>query len=59
MNKTLYSAKDSCGKPHLPGKYTENWGLSDPTGKSDDVFIKTIQTIENHVLRLKEMLADS
>lgn len=45
--------------PHLPGKYTENWGLADPTGQSDAVFIETIQTIENHVLRLKEMLADS
>ncbi len=30
----------------------EDWGLSDPTGKPDEEFIKTINTIETKVLKL-------
>jgi len=40
--------------PYLPCKHREDWGLDDPTGKSDDEFIKVIQQIEEKVLRLKE-----
>lgn len=39
--------------PYVPCKYREDWGLEDPTGKSDDEFIKTARTIENKVLDLK------
>ncbi|MPM89756.1 hypothetical protein SDC9_136868 [bioreactor metagenome] len=35
--------------PFLPGKYVEDWGLEDPTGKSDEEFIKTAKIIENKV----------
>ena len=28
--------------PTIPCKYREDWGLNDPTGKSDDEFSKTI-----------------
>ncbi len=31
---------------------TEDWGLDDPTGKSDEIFIETINTIERKVLEL-------
>lgn len=37
--------------------YTENWGLEDPTGQSDEVFEETIQTIYNKILALKEKLS--
>ena len=38
--------------PVLPCKHREDWGLEDPTGKSDNEFINVIQTIENKILDL-------
>lgn len=32
--------------PAMPCKYREDWGLTDPTGKSDDEFTATIRLIE-------------
>ena len=29
-----------------PCKHREDWGLNDPTGKSDEEFVKVIKTIE-------------
>ena len=40
--------------PMLPCKHREDWGLEDPTGKSDEEFIKTVQVIEQKILDLKE-----
>lgn len=40
--------------PIIPSKHKEDWGLEDPTGKSDDVFIKTIEDIERRIIELKE-----
>ena len=42
--------------PFLPCKYREDWGLNDPTGKSDDEFISVIKIIEGKIIQLKEML---
>ena len=39
--------------PLLPCRHREDWGLDDPSGKSDDVFIQTIKAIENKILALK------
>ena len=39
--------------PYLPCRYREDWGLQDPTGKCDEEFIKTIETIHNKILDLK------
>lgn len=39
--------------PYLPCRYREDWGLQDPTGKSDEEFIKTIETVHNKILDLK------
>jgi arsenate reductase len=39
--------------PFLPCKHREDWGLEDPTGKSDEEFIKVIQTIEEKIMNLK------
>lgn len=44
--------------PYLPANYVEDWGLDDPTGKSDDEFRKVIQTIELKVKELKIKLQD-
>ncbi|EQB87213.1 arsenate reductase [Clostridium punense] len=35
--------------PIVPGKHIEDWGLEDPTGKSDEEFIKTARTVEEKV----------
>lgn len=40
--------------PYLPCEFREDWGLDDPTGKSDDEFIRVINIIEEKVLDLKE-----
>ena len=39
--------------PFLPCSHREDWGLEDPTGKTDDVFLETILRIEEKVLDLK------
>ena len=42
--------------PYLPCKRREDWGLPDPTGKSDDEFISVIRTIEKRIIELAESL---
>ncbi len=42
--------------PALPCKRREDWGLEDPTGKSDEEFRKVIAVIEQKVLALRESL---
>lgn len=42
--------------PFLPCKHREDWGLADPTGKSDEEFIKVIESIENKIKQLKKKL---
>lgn len=43
--------------PNLPCKLREDWGLDDPSGKSDDEFMKTIETIELKIKDLKVRLS--
>ena len=43
--------------PYLPSKYREDWGLEDPTGKSDQSFIQTARIIEEKVNDLKQRIA--
>ncbi|CDW99940.1 Protein-tyrosine phosphatase, low molecular weight [Desulfitobacterium hafniense] len=42
--------------PYLPCRRREDWGLPDPTGKSDEEFISVIQTIETKIVQLAESL---
>lgn len=42
--------------PYLPCKRREDWGLQDPTGKSDEEFIEVIRRIESNILSLNERL---
>ena len=43
--------------PSLPCKWREDWGLEDPTGQSDRVFLDTISRIEENILTLMERLS--
>lgn len=42
--------------PNLTAQYMENWGLDDPSGKSDEVFAETIKKIEENIIALREKL---
>ena len=42
--------------PFLPCSHREDWGLEDPSGKSDDAFLETIRLIEEKVLDLRERM---
>lgn len=42
--------------PFVPAELEEDWGLEDPSGKSDEEFRKTIAMIEKKVLELKEKI---
>ena len=42
--------------PTLPCSHREDWGLDDPTGQPDEVFLETIRRIEEKVLELKARL---
>ena len=39
--------------PNLPCRHWEDWGLDDPTGKSDSEFLKAIEAIAKNVRELK------
>lgn len=42
--------------PYLPCSLREDWGLDDPTGKSEEVFLETIHKIEEKVKDLIQRL---
>ena len=44
------------GCPFIGRTFDDNWGLEDPTGKSDEEFKMIIKEIEHCILRLKEEL---
>ncbi|MPM21683.1 Arsenate reductase [bioreactor metagenome] len=43
--------------PYLPCKRREDWGLSDPTGQSDQEFLAVIRTIESKIAELAKSLS--
>ena len=45
---------EALGKHLASDAFDDNWGLEDPTGKSDEEFIKIIKQIEKNILELKE-----
>ena len=73
MNKTQYSKllsdipevdiviKMGCNVvcPYLPAKHIEDWGIDDPTGKSEEEFIKTAKLIEEKVLNLVDRIKNN
>lgn len=42
------------GCPFIGREFDDNWGLPDPTGQSDDVFIKVIKEIEKKIRTIKD-----
>ena len=42
--------------PYLPCEYREDWGLDDPSGKSDEEFVKVIEIIDSKIKELVEKL---
>lgn len=45
------------GCPYIGRAFDDNWGLPDPTGKSDEEFIRVIEMIKDNILQLKEKLS--
>ena len=45
------------GCPYIGRPFDDNWGLPDPTGKSDEEFLETIRLIEEKVLDLRSRIA--
>ncbi|HCA29933.1 MAG TPA: low molecular weight phosphatase family protein [Ruminococcaceae bacterium] len=45
--------------PFLPCKYREDWGLDDPTGKSDIEFERTIKEIHSKIEDLRERIINN
>ena len=43
--------------PTLPCSQREDWGLDDPSGQKDEIFLETIRKIEERILDLKGRLA--
>lgn len=43
--------------PFLPSRHEEDWGLDDPSGKSDEEFIKTAKIIEEKVKDLAKRIS--
>ena len=44
--------------PNLPCHRREDWGLDDPTGKEDSVYLAVMDTIRQRVLELRRELRD-
>jgi arsenate reductase len=42
--------------PFLPSEHEEDWGLEDPSGKSDEEFIKTAKAIEEKIKDLSRRI---
>ena len=45
--------------PYLEAEHVEDWGLEDPTGKSDEEFIRTAKIIEEKVKDLAERIKNN
>lgn len=45
--------------PYLPSRYVEDWGLEDPSGKSDEEFMAIIDQIEVNVKELADNIQNN
>lgn len=45
--------------PFIGRAFDDNWGLDDPTGKSDEDFKSVIWQIEQNIIELKKRLSES
>ena len=44
--------------PSLPCRCREDWGLPDPTGQTDEAFVKVIQEIEEKIIALRQSITN-
>ena len=44
------------GCPYIGREFDDNWGLEDPTGKSDEYFVTMIKDIETKILEMKKII---
>lgn len=44
------------GCPFIGRAFDDDWGLEDPTGKSDEEFIRVIKEIEKKILKLRSQM---
>ena len=49
---TVISMGCEVGCPYIGRAFDDNWGLPDPTGQSDEVFVDVIKQIEDRVRSL-------
>ena len=52
----LISMGCNVGCPYIGMPFDDDWGLDDPTGKSEEEYIKVIKEIEGKVLALRERI---
>lgn len=43
--------------PYLPCKHREDWGLEDPTGKTEESFVNTVNIIKEKVAELSKFIS--
>ncbi len=52
-----FGSRNKCkSRPFMERGFNDDWGLSYPTGQSDETFLAVIQEIERKVLDLREKL---
>lgn len=44
--------------PYVPCRYREDWGLEDPTGKTDEEFLSVIEEIYKKIEELKQRIKE-
>lgn len=44
------------GCPFIGRAFDDNWGLEDPTGKSNEEFIRVIKEIEKKIIKLRSQM---
>jgi arsenate reductase len=44
------------GCPFVGRPFDDNWGLEDPTGKTDEEFKKIIEEIEKNIIQLRGII---
>ena len=57
--KVAFSMGCNVGCPFIGRAFDDNWGLEDPTGKSDEEFKIIIKEIEKHILQVKGELKNN
>ena len=55
-----YAITMGCGVacPTLACRHREDWGLEDPSGKDDTAFLDCINTIEQNIQKLREIVTE-